>query len=329
MSGFGITLTNIHIKKAMQTLWRMAARLVVRPMVQLGLLFVVGVMGGLLIGLGTGVPTQVSWASPVIDIEYDREVPVFAEETSPAFNVPPTRLGRDRPRPKIAIVIDDLGLSQSAFDRVNVLPVPLTLSFLPYGEEAQGMVDRVAPNHEIMLHLPMEPLEKVTLAGPDYLRADQSPKQIKSDLRLNLSKLSGYVGVNNHTGSAFTSDADAMHLVLDELDMRGLFFLDSLTTLSPVAAELAVTEGWRVLERDVFLDADEPAVTAGTVKARLQELEHIASVTGEAIGIGHPYPVTLDVLGPWLVTAEARGFDIVPVSRLLPDRLPRSLAQLR
>ena len=240
-----------------------------------------------------------------------------APELAPVFTVP-TRFapGPSRRRPRIAVVIDDLGLDRTAFDRVNELPGPLTLAFLPYGEDAQAMLDAARPVHEALLHLPTEPTVRREDAGPDMLRPGP-PAAILGALHANLAKLSGYEGVNNHTGSLFTSDPAAMAVLLDALDARGLYFLDSVTTGRPVAARLAAGEGWRVAQRDVFLD-DDYAAGEALVRARLAEAERIARERGQAIVIGHPYKATARALGPWLVTAQARGFDLVTVSALVP-----------
>ena len=241
------------------------------------------------------------------------------------------RLGRGPrmggPRPRIAIVIDDLGLDRRAFDRVNALPGPLTLAFLPYGANAQGMLDATRPVHEAILHLPTEPLARVEDAGPDMLRVG-APAEVLAALDANFAKLSGYAGVNNHTGSRFTGDAEAMRTLLTALDARGLYFLDSLTTPRPVAKRLAEREGWRVAARDVFLD-DDYAGGEAAVRRQLMEAERIALVTGEAVAIGHPYRATVEALGPWLVTAQARGFELVTVGALAEVRPPPVLADLR
>ena len=39
--------------------------------------------------------------------------------------------------------------------------------------------------------------------------------------------------------------------------------------------------------------------------------------TGYAVAIGHPREDTLAVLGPWLASIEARGFELITVSSLL------------
>lgn len=222
-------------------------------------------------------------------------------------------------RPRIAIIIDDLGLSRASFDRVNDLPGPLTLAFLPYGDQAQGMIDQTADRHDVMLHLPMEPMTRVEDAGPDMLRVGMEAPALTALLEKNLAKLSGYSGVNNHTGSRFTADEEAMSLVLKALDQRGLYFVDSITTSRPVASRLAQRGGYEVLERNVFLDHDYANVSVETVMTQLSALEKVAKMDGYAIGIGHPYIATTSALASWLPMAEARGFEVVLVKDLLPE----------
>jgi 2Fe-2S ferredoxin len=88
------------------------------------------------------------------------------------------------------------------------------------------------------------------------------------------------VGVNNHMGSRFTSDAKGMALVMVTLKDRGLMFLDSRTSAQTQAANAARAAGLPTLSRDVFLDNDEEG---GEVKAELGRLEQIALKHGVAI----------------------------------------------
>lgn len=324
-------------------------------------LFAVGLLSGVLLGLATGLPVTgkvIAGSAPLASIMPERPpartidlsarheranrqppsapTPV-AERTDRAVPqlasgdmVVPIGPASRKPRPKIAIVIDDLGFEREAFDRVNNFSRPVTLAFLPYGEHAQEMIDAAEPQHEIIMHLPMEPIHHKDQAGPDMLKSGASTTVIKATLAKNLAKLHGYDGVNNHTGSQFTADPVGMAVVLEELTMRDLFFLDSLTTKDRVAKKIAAGTDWRVLERDVFLDGEWPDVSVTSVKDQLAELEAIAKRRGYAIGIAHPYEDTVDTLGPWILTAKARGFDLVTVGDLMPQSgRGMALAKLR
>lgn len=336
--------------------WIFSSRRMAWPM-----LFVFGITAGALLGLATGLPLTgrvAAGTAPLISIVPERDVLLeqeLNEQFATANAIPaerptsrvilgalPARIDElpatpielpvmDKERPKIALIIDDMGLDRPAFERINRLNVPVTMAFLPYGEDAQSMIDEMHPVHEAIMHLPMEPLSHKGLAGPDMLKTDRTVEEIQSDLIRNLSKLTGYVGINNHTGSQFTADPVGMSVVLEELDRRGLYFLDSVTTKDRVAKDIAKPHGWDVIERDVFLDGEWPDVSVGSIKDQLSQLERIARVHGLAIGIAHPYPETLDTIGPWLVTAESRGFDLILVSDLFEDPVPQPalLAKLR
>ncbi|MFP3435655.1 divergent polysaccharide deacetylase family protein, partial [Paraburkholderia sp. SIMBA_061] len=60
--------------------------------------------------------------------------------------------------PRVAIVIDDLGLNRpNAWDTMR-LPGPLTLAFMTYADRLPDMTEAArAHGHELMVHVPMLP----------------------------------------------------------------------------------------------------------------------------------------------------------------------------
>ncbi|HET6518422.1 MAG TPA: divergent polysaccharide deacetylase family protein [Geminicoccaceae bacterium] len=223
-------------------------------------------------------------------------------------------------RPVIALVVDDLGLNRRHTAEVIGLPAPLTLAFLPYaGDLRRQAREARAAGHELLLHVPMEPIG-LEDPGPDALLASLPDDELRRRLRRDMASMDGYVGINNHMGSKLTADRRAMALVMDELRNRGLLFIDSRTSPLTVAGAEAHRSGVPHAGRDVFLDNE---ADVGSVRAQLDLLESVARRTGAAIGIGHPYPETVAALAEWLPTVEARGFSRVPVSALVARRLCR------
>ncbi|MCQ8184207.1 divergent polysaccharide deacetylase family protein [Parvularcula maris] len=220
-------------------------------------------------------------------------------------------------RPVIAIVIDDLGLGRAKFEAVNALPFPVTLAFLPYGEEAQAMLDDTSPRHEAMLHMPMEPTVRLHDAGPSVVMTG-SANEVRRGVRRNLAMLTGYRGVNNHTGSKLTADRSAMRTVLQTLASQDLYFLDTRTTPRSVSADLASETGAVVLQANRFLDGGMGKLGAGHVRRQLEALEAEATRDGAAIGVGHPYPETLAVLKEWAEGAQGR-FRLVTTGELASE----------
>ena len=248
-----------------------------------------------------------------------RYVEQIIEETlSPAVRAgseqrlrPPVMI-KDKPR--IIIVFDDMGLDKKAFERVMALPGPVTMAFLPYADDVQTMADRARKRGDaVMLHLPMQPIGKQD-PGPVSLNVNMSGVELLTAIAHNLSQFHGYIGVNNHMGSAFTADPAGMKTLLSILKNRGFFFLDSLTTASSVAVQTGREINTTVFSRDVFLDPD---LDRATVFKQLAVVERIARETGYAVAICHPRADTIDVIGPWLTTAPARGFELATVQTLL------------
>lgn len=221
-------------------------------------------------------------------------------------------------RPMIAVIIDDMGLDRKRSARATALPGPLTLSFLTYARrlKAQAEAARRA-GHEIMIHLPMEPDDAGAYAGPKSIRTDLAEAELRRRLDWALGRLDRYVGINNHMGSRFTTDAPGMSRVLAEIGRRGLLFIDSRTSPFSIAAPVARRLSVPFAARDLFLD-DDPERDA--VAAKLEELERAATEKGYAIAIGHPYDATLNLLQGWLPTLAARGFALVPVSAIVRHR---------
>lgn len=217
--------------------------------------------------------------------------------------------------PRIVIVIDDVGLDKRRARRTIELPGPLTISFMAYAEDLkkQGAAARKA-GHELMLHVPMEPSSTSINPGPNVLLSGMPKDELQKNIEWNLDQMSGYVGINNHMGSRFTSDAESMNVVVAALKERGYLFLDSVTSGSSVAHEAARDGGIPYAVRNVFLDHDDDL---DAIRRQLRHTEQIARKTGLAIAIGHPRDKTIEALTEWLPELGAKGFQLVPISSVV------------
>jgi polysaccharide deacetylase 2 family uncharacterized protein YibQ len=227
-------------------------------------------------------------------------------------------------RPMIAIVIDDLGLDRRNTDRVVQLPGPLTLAFMTYAGDvaSQAQAGRDA-GHELLVHVPMAPDNGHLTTGPNVLSPGLPDDELRRRIDWVLSRFDGYVGLNNHMGSRFTADAAGMAVLFEELQHRGLLFLDSRTTAATVADAMAMRYDVPFVRRNIFLDNE---TSAGEVEAQLGKVEAEARRTGLAVAIGHPHDGTIDALQRWLPTLAARGFALVPVSAIARHNLNQEVA---
>lgn len=267
------------------------------------------------------VPEEAVKPAPaIIPREVGLPVPELMPAKTPAWVRNAVAYTAEAGKPMIALVIDDVGIDRRRSDAVVALPAPLTLSFLTYGQDLDSQTSAArARGHELMVHVPMQPKSADADPGPKVLRVRDTQVQLAEKLEWGLARFNGYVGVNNHMGSRFTTDRAGMQAVMAALGSRGLFFLDSVTAPDSAGVSTARAAGVPVLTRDVFLDNED---TPEEVRYRLEQVEKIALRTGTAIAIGHPHDATITVLRDWIPDAVSRGFAIVPVSALVRRRYP-------
>ncbi|MDA0656271.1 MAG: divergent polysaccharide deacetylase family protein [Proteobacteria bacterium] len=218
-------------------------------------------------------------------------------------------------RPAISIVLDDLGIDQRRTGNAIDMPAPLTLAFIPYGYNLRTHTARAhASGHELLVHIPMEPLDMAANPGKNALLTTLTEKQLRSRLEWNLTRFQGYVGINNHMGSKFTAWGPGMKIVLQTLKNRGLLFLDSKTNKDTRGYRLAKSLSVPHAVRDVFIDH---VISEESITRQLRLLEKIARERGGAIGIGHPHDATIAALKIWIPAAKKRGIVFVPISVLV------------
>jgi polysaccharide deacetylase 2 family uncharacterized protein YibQ len=218
--------------------------------------------------------------------------------------------------PRIAILIDDLGNDRAAAARIASWPWPVAGAVLP-GLPGSTPTARAFEDSgkEVLLHLPMEPEGYPGVRpGPGVVLRAQSDDEIAATLEHDLATVPGASGINNHMGSAATADPRVMRAVAAVLSRRGLFFVDSRTTTSTVARDAAEKAGVPSTSRRVFLDDVQ---TPAAVSRSFDELVRRAKEEGEALAIGHPHPVTMEVLERELRDLPAKGVRLVRVRDLV------------
>lgn len=213
---------------------------------------------------------------------------------------------------KIAIVIDDIGNQRSDL-QAALLPGDISFAVLPYTPYARAFALRAHhQNKQILLHMPMEAVEN-DRPGPGVVTADMTSAQIKLQLVNALNSIPYVAGVNNHMGSKLTQLPLPMQAIMETLAANHLFFIDSRTSEFSVAEKIAEQFGVRTSRRHVFLDNE---VDQSYLQQQFGELLRLAKRNGQAIGIGHPYPETLNFLKQKLPQLKQQGIELVFVSEL-------------
>lgn len=199
-----------------------------------------------------------------------------------------------RDLPKVAIIIDDLGYNEEIAMAFLDLPIELTYSFLPFAPYTKKLA-RLAHRRgkTVFLHLPLEPKDKTKDLGPGAIYLSDSPEVQREKLEKCLEAVPYAVGVNNHMGSAFTEDREAMENILKVLRDRSLIFVDSFTSINTVGIEVAKKLEIKNYPRTFFLDNHSDKQEICT---QLEKLFLVAEQKTRVVGIGHPRRLTLEAI---------------------------------
>lgn len=186
---------------------------------------------------------------------------------------------------QLIFVFDDGGQNLNHLDAFLNLPFPITVAVLPrlaYSKESAKKIR--ASGNELMLHQPMQAINKSVNPGPGAITPEMDEDQIIATLFTNINEIGPVAGINNHEGSAITADAEKMEIVLKVASENGIFFLDSRTNVETKVPYVAGEMGYTYYERNIFLDNTK---TKENALAELKKGLTIANKNGSVIMIGH------------------------------------------
>jgi len=217
--------------------------------------------------------------------------------------------------PRVAIIIDDLGYDEEIASKFLALDGVMSFSVLPHSPFQETIARAVHHRGgELLLHLPMEPVEYPQVdPGAGALLSSMTPDRLLDQLRKNLDAVPYIVGVNNHMGSMLTQNPAKMRQIFTVLKKQNLFFVDSLTSPRSYGQQAARLLKLKFAQRQVFLDHDQDP---HAIRFQIRRLISVAKERGRAIGIGHPYPITWEVLSDEL-SDIATQVELVRVSEIV------------
>lgn len=219
-------------------------------------------------------------------------------------------------RPAITIIIDDIGHRGRDGARAVELPGPVAFAVLPHTPFGRDLAERAhASGKEVLLHLPLEAIEKNELLGNGALKLDDSKETFAKILQDNLDAVPHVTGINNHMGSLLTRHPGHMRWLMHAMREDGkLFFIDSVTTPHSVALNLAREYSLPAARRDIFLDSKRDIAF---IERQFERLRTRAVEKGHAIAIGHPFPETLEVLESQLPLLGDAGIQLISVRDMI------------
>ncbi len=192
---------------------------------------------------------------------------------------------------KLALIIDDVA-SSAQVRQIKALNLKITPSFFPADINHPNTPKLAREFDFFMLHLPLEAKNfkkeelKTLRASDSFEEIDKFLSKIKRDFK-------GLVFINNHTGSAFTSNLAAMRRLLASFEKHGFIFVDSLTAGSSKGVLVMRERGQTPIVRDIFLDNSD---NVEAIKKQLLKAVNLAKKKGFAIAIAHPRKNTFKAL---------------------------------
>ena len=222
---------------------------------------------------------------------------------------------------QLAIVVDDFGFFGS--DLLNdfcKLPPEITFAIIPKQKHSKETMNEAAKyHHETIIHIPMEPKSyPKNDPGKDAIYITQQPKEMQRIIEGFIKELPNCIGANNHMGSLITANPDAMKVVLKTLQKHNLFFIDSKTTSSSVAKEVADDFMMPCQENSLFLD--NTGLENSKLDKKIKILKRIKR--DKIVVITHcTSRKKLEFLQKFIKKAKKNGFELIPVSELFKKNI--------
>ena len=194
-------------------------------------------------------------------------------------------------RAKLVLIIDDVATFEHA-GMIKSLGLKITPSIFP-ATKTHPDTPNIARTFEFyMIHLPMQAKH---FDSPEIgtLTINESFESMHEKIKKIRKDFPRAKYTNNHTGSRFTSDYDAMDKAYRALIEQGFIFVDSKTIAQTAVARAAKKYNQPYISRDIFLD-DDPSAAA--VRRELVAAVNLAKKRGYAIAIGHPKKNTIAVI---------------------------------
>lgn len=188
--------------------------------------------------------------------------------------------------PKLAILIDDVGMNLDVAKDFIDLNVDISFAVLPYLPKSLEATKLLKDNKKsVILHMPMEgSSDRLNKRTEGMLYEDYSYQMIMDKLDLAFDEVGALEGFNNHMGSVFTKNKDKMELLLSYAKNKQLYFIDSNTSPSSKGYEIAKEIGMPTAKCSHFLDNDKD------VEAIEKEIKYAVSLAitkGKVLTIGH------------------------------------------
>ncbi len=220
---------------------------------------------------------------------------------------------------RVVIIIGGVGISQTSTQQaLQKLHPSVTLAFAPYGNSLKRwMQDARKKGHELLLQVPMEPLDyPQNNPGAHTLKADANLQENIANLHWSMSRITNYVGIMNYLGNKLLAQPASLAPIFAEISKRGLLFVEDGSVKNSLAQGVAIKELVPYARGTILLDNIR---SRSSIAEKLRKLAEQAKRTGFAIGVGNAFPDTIDLVAQFTEQAKKNGIELTPVSAIVKD----------
>ena len=195
-------------------------------------------------------------------------------------------------KPKLVILIDDVS-TKAQKDKILNIGYTVNMAFLPptKAHKDSASLAQSLPFH--MIHFPMQASSAFKGEEIDTLRVTDSYETIEKRVKQLRAWYPNAIYTNNHTGSVFTENEEAVDKLFRALKKYNFIFVDSRTSAKSVIKKYAKKYDMPYIVRNTFIDNEKDYKS---IQTQLKKAIDIAKKQGYAIAICHPHNITLQVL---------------------------------
>ncbi len=218
--------------------------------------------------------------------------------------------------PKLAILIDDVGMSMGAagyFGEIDEALTFATIPFLPKSREATAKLQE--DGFEVILHMPMAgSSDSLNSRTEGILLPTMSKDKIYDAFDRALEDVGRVDGFNNHMGSRLTANEKKMRELLGYAKRKELYFIDSNTAVNNLGYPISKELGLPTYYASHFLDNSRDMED---MKREIRRSVGLAKHKGQVLVIGHYHKGMAIAIKEMLPYIEEQGVKLVFARELL------------
>jgi len=218
--------------------------------------------------------------------------------------------------PKLAILIDDVGMNLGAVDSFGEIEEALTFATIPFLPKSREGTEKLKGyGFEVMLHMPMAgSSDSLNGRTKGILLPTMSKTEIYDTFDRALEDVGEVDGFNNHMGSRFTSDGVKMKELLTYAKKKELYFVDSNTAIKNMGYPISKEIGVPTYYCSHFLDNSRDM---NDMKKEIETAVKMSKSKGEVLVIGHYHKGLAVAIKEMLPYIADSGVKLVFASELL------------